>query len=64
MFVSKNKENKQLLQVYLTHQSNQWKMNTSTKFSDVSISEKAENRGLKHKTFHFSEVLQALFQWI
>ena len=26
-------------------------MNTSTKFSNISISEKAKNRGLKHITF-------------
>ena len=44
-----------MLQVYLTYQSNQWKMNTSTKFSNISISEKAKNRGLKHITFLFSE---------
>ena len=45
----------QLLQTYLTCQSNQCKMNTSTKFSNISISEKAKNRGLKHITFLFSE---------
>ena len=50
-----NKENKQLLQFYLTYQSNQWKMNTSTKLSNISISEKAKNRGLKHIKFLFSE---------
>ena len=33
-------KNKQLMQVYLTYQSNQWKMNTSTKFSNISTSEK------------------------
>ena len=32
-----------MLQVYLTYQSNQWKMNTSTKFSNVSIREWYEN---------------------
>ena len=41
----------QLLQTYLTCQSNQCKMNTSTKFSNISISEKAKN--LKHITFLF-----------
>ena len=51
MFASYNNENKQLLQVYLTYQSNQWKMNTSTKFSNISISEKTKNRGLKHIAF-------------
>ena len=30
-------------------------MNTSTKSSNISISEKSENRGLKHITFLFSE---------
>ena len=30
-------------------------MNTSTKFSNISRSEKAKNRGLKHVTFFFSE---------
>ena len=32
-------------------------MNTSTKFSNISISEKAKNRGLKHITFLFSDYL-------
>ena len=31
-------------------------MNTSTKFINISIREKAKNRGLKHITFLFSEV--------
>ena len=31
------------MQVYLTYQSNQWKTNTSTKFSNVSIREWYEN---------------------
>ena len=44
-----------MLQVHLTYQSNQWKMNTSTKFNNISISEKAKNRGLKHITFLLSE---------
>ena len=43
MFLKK-KENKQLLEVFLPSQSNQWKMNISTKFSNVSINEKAKNR--------------------
>ena len=30
-------------------------MNTSTKLSNISISEKAKNRGLKHITLLFSE---------
>ena len=30
-------------------------MNTSTKFGNNSISEKAKNRGLKHISFLFSE---------
>ena len=30
-------------------------MNTSTKFSNISISERAKNRGLKHIIFLFSE---------
>ena len=30
-------------------------MNTSTKFSNISISEKAKNHGLKHFTLFFSE---------
>ena len=42
VFVSWNEENKQLLQVYLIYQSDQCKMNTSAKFSNVSISEKAK----------------------
>ena len=37
------------MQVYLTYQSNEWKMNTSTKFSNISISENTKNHGLKHK---------------
>ena len=52
MFVSENKENKQLLQDYLTYQRNQWKMNTSTKFNNISISEKAKNHG--SQCFHKS----------
>ena len=43
------------MQVYLTYQNNQWKMNTSTQFCNISISEKAKNRGLKHLAFLFSE---------
>ena len=50
-------------------------MNGSTKFGDVSISEKSENRGLRLIAFGFSNVsyelsytcwnaLQPLFQWI
>ena len=35
-------------------QSNQWKMNTSAKSSNISINEKAKSRGLKHITFLFS----------
>ena len=31
-------------------------MNTSAKFCDTLISEKAKNRGLKHITFRFSKV--------
>ena len=44
-----------MLQVCLTYQSKQWKMNTSIKFSNISIRENAKNRGLKHVTFLFSE---------
>ena len=44
-----------MLRVYLAYQSKQWKMNTFTKFSNISISEKAKNRGLKHIAFLFSE---------
>ena len=40
-----------MFRVYLIYQSNQCKMNTSTKFSNISISEKAKNRGLKHIAF-------------
>ena len=32
-------------------------MNTSTKFNNILISEKAKNRGLKHITFLFSNYL-------
>ena len=46
-----------MLQVYLTYQNNQWKMNTSTKFSNILISEKAKNRGLKYIAFLFSGVV-------
>ena len=35
-------------------------MNTSTKFSNISISEKAKNRALKHITFLFSEAQLSL----
>ena len=49
-------ETKQLLQVFISiYQSNQFKMNTSIKFSDISISEKRKTRGLKHIAFLFSE---------
>ena len=36
------KQRKQLFQVYLIYQSNQCKMNTSTKFYNISIGEKAK----------------------
>ena len=35
VFISQNKEDKQLLQVYLIYQSNQSKMNTCTKFGNI-----------------------------
>ena len=38
-------------------------MNASAKFSNISISEKAKNRGLKHITFLFSEVWLSYIHW-
>ena len=40
-----------MLQVYLTCQSKQWIINTSKKSSNISIREKAKNRGLKDTFF-------------
>ena len=42
-----------MLDVYLIYQSNQSKMNASTKFGNISISDKAKNPDIK---FHFSKV--------
>ena len=38
-------------------------MNTSTKFSNISVSEKAKNRGLKQIKFLFSEAWLSHIHW-
>ena len=42
-----------MLQVYFIHQSKQCKMNASAKFSNISISGKSENCGLKRYPNNF-----------
>ena len=42
VFISYNKEDKLLLQVYLIYQSSKSKMSAATKFGNISISQKAK----------------------
>ena len=43
MFISQDKEDESLLEVYLIYQSNQSKLSGSTKFGNISISKTTKN---------------------